>query len=93
MPQTFTDVVEMLVPELRKRGIFWDDYCVPGGTYRENMYEAPGQAEPLSNHPAGAMIWRPPEGTENTANGVNGFLNGHLEDEEDDVDPVSMQLS
>ena len=59
MPQTYVNVVEMLVPELQRRGIFWDDYKVPGGTYRENFYEMPGQAEPLPSHPAAKMIWRP----------------------------------
>ncbi|KXT08413.1 hypothetical protein AC579_8894 [Pseudocercospora musae] len=59
MPQTFEDVIELLIPELRKRGLFWDGYRVPGGTYRENLYETPGQHEPLSDHPAAEMIWRP----------------------------------
>lgn len=59
MPQTFEDVIELLIPELRKRGLFWDGYCVPGGTYRENLYETPGQHEPFPDHPAAKMIWRP----------------------------------
>ena len=58
MPQTFTDVIELLLPELRKRGLFWDDYAVPGGTYRENLLKQPGQSEPLSSHPAEKYIWR-----------------------------------
>lgn len=62
MPGTFDDVVELLIPELRKRGLFWDDYAVRGGTYRENFYEKPGQAEPPDDHPAHSYIWRaPPE--------------------------------
>lgn len=36
-PGSFEDVVDLLVPELQKRGIYWDDYPVPGGTARENM--------------------------------------------------------
>jgi hypothetical protein len=36
-PGSFEDVVELLVPELRRRGIFWEDYDVTGGTFRENM--------------------------------------------------------
>lgn len=59
MPQTYEDVVNMLIPELQRRGIFWDNYCVPGGTYRENFYEKPGQSEPLPSHPAAKLIWRP----------------------------------
>ena len=93
MPQTYTDVVEMLIPELRKRGIFWDGYCAPGKTYRENMYQLPGQAEPLANHPAAAMIWRPHKADTEAANGINGLANGHMEYELDVVDPISMQLS
>jgi hypothetical protein len=102
MPQTFTDVIELLVPELRRRGLFWDDYCIPGGTYRENAYEKPGQAEPLPGHPAAAMIWRPPKSPGSTTNGVNGIPNGHsinshcgddVEVDEEALDPMSMQFS
>ncbi|KAK3055434.1 hypothetical protein LTR09_003354 [Extremus antarcticus] len=95
MPQTFTDVIELLVPELRRRGLFWEDYFVPGGTYRENAYEMPGQTEPLPGHPAEAMIWRPPP--THILNGVNGLSNGHVEDQNGSsemvVDPISMQFS
>lgn len=59
MPKTYEDVVNMLIPELQRRGIFWEDYCVPSGTYRENFYEKPGQTEPLPSHPAAKLIWRP----------------------------------
>ena len=91
MPQTFADVIELLVPELRRRGIFWDDYAVPGGTYRENVYGRAGQAEPPPDHPAAAMIWRAPEPKEEMSNGVNGIVNGHME-EELTLDPIAMQL-
>jgi len=92
MPQTFVDTIELLVPELQKRGLFWNDFHVPGGTYRENLYEMAGQHEPLPDHPAAAMIWRAPKHEEAT-NGVNGYSNGHhWDDEEDQVDPTSMQL-
>ena len=79
MPQTYADVVEMLIPELRRRGIFWHDYCVPGGTYRENMYEAPGQLEPLPHHPAAAMIWRAPKIDGDLSNGTNALTNGYVD--------------
>jgi hypothetical protein len=36
-PGSYEDVVDLLVPELQKRGIMWDDYAVPGGTFRENL--------------------------------------------------------
>ncbi|KAL6411576.1 putative xenobiotic compound family protein [Ilyonectria robusta] len=36
-PQSWKDIVELLVPELQRRGIYWNDYDVPGGTLRENV--------------------------------------------------------
>jgi len=106
MPGTFEDVITLLIPELQRRGIFWTDFTVPGGTYRENLYEAPGQHEPLPDHPAAKMIWRAP-----IKAGANGYMNGngnavangyglgngwHGEEAEESegerVDPTSMQL-
>ncbi len=43
-PKTFEDIVELLLPELRKRGLSWGDYAVPGGTYRENITGVAGPA-------------------------------------------------
>jgi hypothetical protein len=57
-PGTFVDVAELLIPELRKRGLFWDDYKVPGGTYRENFYGRPGESGPLKEHVASGYRWR-----------------------------------
>lgn len=57
-PGSFVDVIELLIPELRKRGLFWDDYAVPGGTYRENLYKAPGQSGPLPEHAGSKFRWR-----------------------------------
>lgn len=79
-------MIELLVPELQRRGIFWKDYHVPGGTYRENLYEAAGQHEPLADHPAAAMIWRP------EAPVANGISNHATNAREDGIDPMSMQL-
>jgi hypothetical protein len=36
-PGSFEDVVELLVPELLKRKLMFEDYAVPGGTFRENL--------------------------------------------------------
>jgi alkanesulfonate monooxygenase SsuD/methylene tetrahydromethanopterin reductase-like flavin-dependent oxidoreductase (luciferase family) len=36
-PGSFEDVVDLLVPELRRRGLMWDNYDFPGGTFRENL--------------------------------------------------------
>lgn len=30
-PGSFNDVIELLLPELKRRGLFWDDYEVDGG--------------------------------------------------------------
>lgn len=72
----------MLIPELRERGIFWDGYAMPGGTYRENLYERPGQKEPLSEHPASGHAWNPPDASE----GLNGYS------PQVELDPMEMQL-
>ncbi|KAH7130174.1 luciferase-like domain-containing protein [Dendryphion nanum] len=57
-PQSFKDVIELLLPELRSRGLYWDDYAVPGGTYRENFYGKKGQTGPLQEHVASTYRWR-----------------------------------
>lgn len=57
-PSSFQDVVNLLVPELRSRGMFWEDYAVPGGTYRENFYQQQGQSGPLPEHVAARYRWR-----------------------------------
>ncbi|KIX95553.1 uncharacterized protein Z520_08673 [Fonsecaea multimorphosa CBS 102226] len=57
-PASFEDVVELLVPELRRRGLFWDDYAVPEGTYRENFYAQRGQKGPRDEHVASRYRWR-----------------------------------
>lgn len=58
MPKTFEDVVDLLLPVLRERGLFWEDYAVPGGTYRENLYGRTGVARPPEDHPAAAYHWK-----------------------------------
>jgi hypothetical protein len=58
MPGTFRDVIDLLLPELRRRGVFWNDYSVPGGTYRENLQETPGEPHPPRDHPAAKLQWR-----------------------------------
>lgn len=51
-PESYEDVVELLVPELQRRGLMWDDYAVPGGTFRENMHRKPGNKLLPKTHPA-----------------------------------------
>jgi hypothetical protein len=51
-------VIELLLPELRKRGLFWDDYLVKGGAYRENVSGQVGQKHPADDHPAARYHWK-----------------------------------
>lgn len=37
-PQSSHDILELLIPELQKRSLFWKGYDVPGGTFRENLF-------------------------------------------------------
>ncbi|KAK3044278.1 hypothetical protein LTS18_001716, partial [Coniosporium uncinatum] len=56
-PGTFEDVVYLLRPELVKRGLMWEDYDVPGGTLRENLYGVPGQARLREDHYGSKFKW------------------------------------
>lgn len=51
-PESYEDLVELLVPVLQERGLMWDDYTVPGGTYRENLLGTPGKSGVPDGHPA-----------------------------------------
>jgi hypothetical protein len=35
----------------------WDDYAVPGGTFRENLYAVPGQMFLPDHHPGSKLKW------------------------------------
>lgn len=43
-PGSQEDIVDLLVPELVKRGRMWDDYDIEGGSLRENLYGVKGMA-------------------------------------------------
>jgi FMN-dependent oxidoreductase (nitrilotriacetate monooxygenase family) len=58
IPGTYESIVKLLVPELQKRGRFWEDYAVPGGTLRENIYSSPGQSHLRDDHPAKRFTWK-----------------------------------
>ncbi|EXJ82049.1 hypothetical protein A1O1_08118 [Capronia coronata CBS 617.96] len=51
-PESYEDLVELLVPVLQRRGLMWDDYTVPGGSYRENLLGTPGHPTVPKGHPA-----------------------------------------
>lgn len=57
-PGSFHDIIKYLLPVLKKRGLFWDDYAVDGGTYRENLSGQRGQAYPRDDHPAAKYHWK-----------------------------------
>lgn len=56
-PDSINDLVELLIPELQRRGIYWQDYAAPGGTLRENMQNKPGQPLAAQDHPAAKLRW------------------------------------
>ncbi|KAJ9220183.1 hypothetical protein DTO207G8_201 [Paecilomyces variotii] len=58
IPETFEDIITYLLPELRKRGLFWDDYTVKGGTFRENVYGKAGQNRLPDTHPGAQYFWK-----------------------------------
>jgi hypothetical protein len=49
-PQSFEDIVDLLRPELVKRGLMWEDYEVKGGTLRENLTGVKGQKGVSDDH-------------------------------------------
>jgi hypothetical protein len=51
-PGSYEDLVELLIPEMQRRGLMWNDYAVPGGTYRENLLGTPGHPGVPEGHPA-----------------------------------------
>ncbi|KIX03527.1 uncharacterized protein Z518_07080 [Rhinocladiella mackenziei CBS 650.93] len=57
-PGNFEDIVTYLFPELRRRGVFWDEYAFPGGSAREN-YTGDGKGPRVrADHPASQYRWR-----------------------------------
>lgn len=57
-PGTFDDIITYLLPELQRRGLFWSDYAVKGGTFRENLYATPGQNRLPESHPGSRFAWK-----------------------------------
>ncbi|KAJ5092933.1 hypothetical protein N7456_008794 [Penicillium angulare] len=56
--ETFDDIIELLLPELQRRGLFWSDYAVKGGTFRENMYGKQGQSRLPDAHQGAKFFWK-----------------------------------
>ncbi len=57
-PGMLIDIVELLVPELQRRGLAQTEYSVPGGTLRENFYGEEGKTFLSGDHPAYNLRWR-----------------------------------
>ncbi len=51
-PETFADIVDLVVPELQRRGVYKRDYAA--GTLREKLF-GPGRARLAADHPAAAV--------------------------------------
>ncbi|EGW30704.1 uncharacterized protein SPAPADRAFT_72649 [Spathaspora passalidarum NRRL Y-27907] len=65
-PGSFEDIVELLMPELRRRGLAWEDYPKEGLTFRENLYGL-DREEPTylpKDHPAYNLRWKAGESKE-----------------------------
>lgn len=56
-PGTFVDISKYLFPELRRRGVFWDEYHVPGGSARENYLADDGGPRLRPDHPGAQYKW------------------------------------
>lgn len=65
-PGTFEDVVELLVPELQRRGLVWNDYPKERLTFRENLFGTEGEDPKFlkPTHPAYGLRWRAGESKE-----------------------------
>ena len=57
IPGTFDDIAKLLVPELQRRGLFWEDYATKNATFRE-ILTGPGNARVRDDHPGAGYSWR-----------------------------------
>lgn len=69
-PGSWEDVVDLLIPVLQERGLYWMDYDVPGGTFRENLL---GQKELREDHYGASFKVKPAGKTKNDASDVPGI--------------------
>lgn len=65
-PGSFEDLAEFVIPELRRRGLFWNDYPKDGLTFRENLFGVKGEDAKFlkKSHPAYGLRWRAGESKE-----------------------------
>jgi alkanesulfonate monooxygenase SsuD/methylene tetrahydromethanopterin reductase-like flavin-dependent oxidoreductase (luciferase family) len=57
VPENFESIVDILIPELQKRGLAQTEYAVPGGTYREQVYGEKGHTFVPEDHYAHGLKW------------------------------------
>lgn len=57
VPDTFDDIIEYLLPELRDRGFADDEYFSPGGTFRENLTRVKGNNHLSKEHYGHIFKW------------------------------------
>ncbi|KAH3681084.1 hypothetical protein WICPIJ_007944 [Wickerhamomyces pijperi] len=66
-PETFTDIVDYLIPELQKRGLAQKEYAVEGGSFRQQVF-GPDAAEDskfvAEDHYAHGLRWKKGESKE-----------------------------
>ena len=63
-PNGFEDIVELLVPELQRRGLMKSEYTVPGGTLRENLLATRGQKHLRDDHYGATFAWERNQGSQ-----------------------------
>ncbi|EXJ79750.1 hypothetical protein A1O3_08033 [Capronia epimyces CBS 606.96] len=58
-PGTFEDLIEFVWPELKARGVIWDDYAAPGpaGSARENYFQDGLGPKLRPDHPGKQHVW------------------------------------
>lgn len=57
-PETFENIVDLLVPELQKRGLAQKEYAVEGGSFREQIYGEKGHTFVPKDHYLYPYRWR-----------------------------------
>lgn len=55
--ESLADFVNLIVPELQKRGLFRKEYAVPGGTFRQNAYGDEAKTYFPKSHPIHNTSW------------------------------------
>lgn len=75
-PGTFEDIVDLLVPELQRRGLVWKDYPKEGLSFRENLYGIDREDATFlkPDHPAYNLRWKKGESREEFEEKLNKAL-------------------